>query len=207
MADTPTVPAPPTPKPTGDFVLDLKAFVEKAREAPNTVVRKISLQLLTNVVMRTPVGNPDLWAVNRIAVEYNNEVAEWNSNLRSNPQNVDSRGRLKRGKKLNDGMDLVVPEGYVGGRLRANWFVSIGTDNRARTNSIDRDGSATINRGLSAIMSSDTTKGVFIKNNLPYAVPVEYGHSAMQAPQGMVRVTIAEIQTYVKKAVREVANQ
>jgi hypothetical protein len=41
--------------------------------------------------------------------------------LRNDPANLDKRGRLKRGKKLNDGMDVVAPLGYVGGAFRGNW--------------------------------------------------------------------------------------
>jgi hypothetical protein len=31
--------------------------------------------------------------------------------------------------------------------------------------------------------------------------PVEYGHSQMQSPQGMVRITVTEFQTFINKAV------
>jgi hypothetical protein len=38
-------------------------------------------------------------------------------------------------------------------------------------------------------------------NNLPYAVPLEYGHSK-QAPGGMVRITLARFQQIVDEAIR-----
>ncbi|WP_256203847.1 MULTISPECIES: hypothetical protein [unclassified Pseudomonas] len=38
-------------------------------------------------------------------------------------------------------------------------------------------------------------------NNLPYAIPLEYGHST-QAPAGMVRVTLANFQHIVDEAIR-----
>ncbi len=185
------------------FAAQLGQFIEKAKAAPNEVVRKISLQLLTGVVLRTPVGNPEVWKINRTASEYNKAVDEWNANLRLDPSNTDSRGRLKKGKKLNDGMDIIAPDGYVGGHLRANWFVSIGVDNRATTPAKDKSGDTSIGRGTAVIMSSDATKGVYIKNNLPYAMPVEYGHSQVQAPAGMVRVTMAEVQVFIQKAIAE----
>src|SRR5690606_17909707 len=137
------------------------------------------------------------------AFAYNSAVADWNATLRDNPDNLDSRGRLKRGRKLNDGMDVIVPDGYVGGRLRANWFVSVGVPNRATTSKIDRDGIETINRGFATIMSSDATKGVYMNNSLPYAIPVEYGHSS-QAPHGMVRLTVNEWNGVVEAAAKEV---
>lgn len=43
------------------FALDVSKFIEKAKIAPALVMRRISLDLLTKVVLRTPVGNPDLW--------------------------------------------------------------------------------------------------------------------------------------------------
>jgi len=43
------------------FALDLSRFAAKASAAPATVTRKVSLDLLAKVVLRTPVGNPDTW--------------------------------------------------------------------------------------------------------------------------------------------------
>lgn len=43
------------------FALSLAKFAEKAPEQARTVVRKVALETLTRVVMRTPVGNPTLW--------------------------------------------------------------------------------------------------------------------------------------------------
>ena len=41
----------------------------------------------------------------------------------------------------------------------------------------------------------------YIINNLPYAIPLEFGHST-QAPGGMVRVTVARFQQIVQEAIR-----
>lgn len=43
------------------FALDVSKFVAKATAAPTTVIRKVSLDMLAKVVLRTPVGNPDTW--------------------------------------------------------------------------------------------------------------------------------------------------
>lgn len=43
------------------FALSLAAFAEKAPEQARQVVRKVALETLTRVVLRTPVGNPSLW--------------------------------------------------------------------------------------------------------------------------------------------------
>ncbi len=145
------------------FALSLQAFAQKAPEQARTVIRKVSIDLLTATVLRTPVGNPDLW--------------------KSKP-----------------------PAGYVGGRLRANWNVSLVEPDTTTTNVTDDSGTATISAGSEVIGQADGTQDICITNSLPYALPIEYGHSGVQAPQGMVRVTVAEFQSYVNKAAAE-ANQ
>ncbi|NID14396.1 hypothetical protein [Luteibacter yeojuensis] len=185
------------------FALSLHAFAKKAPENARQVVRSVSISLLKSTVLRTPVGNPDVWAVNRSAAYYNAEVAAHNTALRDDPENLTKNGRLKPGRKLNDGMDIIAPEGYVGGRLRANWTVSIGEPTFVSIIDTDKSGSKTIANGEATIASSDGETDIFIVNTLPYAIPIEYGHSAKQAPEGMVRVTVAEFQAYVEKAVSE----
>jgi hypothetical protein len=182
------------------FALSLQAFAKKAPEMAKTVVRKVSIDLLTATVMRTPVGNPDLWAVNRSAANYNADVAAHNSALRADPANLTKAGRLKPGKKLHDGMDIVKPDGYVGGRLRANWTVSLGTPTYVSVVDRDQGGQATIANGSQVIASADGVEDIWIMNSLPYAIPVEYGHSGVQAPQGMVRVSVADFQAFVERA-------
>lgn len=43
------------------FALDIARFVAKAKNNADTVTRKVGIESLTRVVMRTPVGNPDKW--------------------------------------------------------------------------------------------------------------------------------------------------
>lgn len=43
------------------FALDVARFAEKAKAAPGIVQRKVGIELLRNVVLATPVGNPSLW--------------------------------------------------------------------------------------------------------------------------------------------------
>lgn len=92
------------------------------------------------------------------------------------------------------------PPGYVGGRLRANWTVALVSPDTTTTAAIDNDGGATISKGSQTILGGTGTEDIWIMNSLPYAIPVEYGHSGVQAPQGMVRVSVAEFQAFVEKA-------
>jgi hypothetical protein len=48
-------------------------------------------------------------------------VREHNAALRDDPANLTKSGRLKRGLRVNDSMDIKKPEGYVGGRFKNNW--------------------------------------------------------------------------------------
>ena len=72
------------------------------------------------------------------------------------------------------------------GRARANWMISEGSPQVATV----------LGTQAPATPSPMDFKGgsrIFITNSLPYIVPLEYGHSK-QAPAGMVRVTLAEVQ-------------
>lgn len=87
------------------------------------------------------------------------------------------------------------------GRARMNWALGIGTPNTQTTDSVDPGGSAAANLILSGLADYDYESGnpIFITNSLPYIVPLENGHST-QAPNGMVKITVAEFQNYVEGA-------
>lgn len=69
------------------------------------------------------------------------------------------------------------------GRARANWFMAEGAPRLDTTDSTTQVQPPALT-GKSVI---------FITNSLPYIVPLEHGHSR-QAPHGMVRRSIAEVQ-------------
>lgn len=183
------------------FTLDLTRFREKAMGNVEEVVRKVSIDLLAAVVDRSPVGNPELWAANAMAVEYNNEVLRYNAELRQDPENLTKAGRLKPGRKVNDSMPLATGRGYVGGRFRGNWQVSFNAPAQGETGVIDAQGNRTVAAGTAIIQTFTTNVGtIYLMNNVPYAQRLEYGWSS-QAPNGMVRITVAEFQAMVNRAV------
>lgn len=94
------------------------------------------------------------------------------------------------------------PPGYVGGRLRGNWFATIGSPSGRVTNDKDASGEATKERASGSIKDAPGTWW-WITNNVPYAIPVEYGHSQAQAPAGMVRITVENVKANFRKAVRD----
>lgn len=186
---------------SGSFALSLAEFAAQTSEAIDASVREIIIELGSSLIRMSPVGNPEIWAANVVATQYNQAVDEHNAALRNDPANLTKGGRLKRGRKLNDGMDVKAPEGYVGGRFRANWHLSIGVVENVTFDDVDPSGAETIAALVAAI--SDFTAGqmVYLINNLSYAIPLEFGHST-QAPSGMVRVTVARFQQIVQEAIR-----
>lgn len=185
------------------FELDLRAFIEKAKGNADQVVKKVGIDILTSVINRSPVGNPSLWKVNATAKEYNEAVMSYNAELRTNPENLTKNGRLRRGLKVSDSIDYVMPAGYVGGRFRGNWQVSFGVPAAGETGRIDPESDTTLNAGSTVIAAYNSSiNSIWITNNVPYSVPLEYGHSS-QAPLGMVRVTMADAQKYIRDAVQE----
>jgi hypothetical protein len=93
------------------------------------------------------------------------------------------------------------PPGYVGGQFRGNWFVQE-VNAPVTTPEVDKDGGNTIAAGAIEIAHFHVGGKLYILNHLPYAQALEYGHSG-QAPQGMVRITVEELETYLKEAAAE----
>ncbi|MNJ22171.1 hypothetical protein D3C81_793880 [compost metagenome] len=186
---------------SGSFAMSLAEFAQQATEAIEASVREIIIEVGSSLIRMSPVGNPEIWAQNAVAAQYNQAVDEHNTALRSDPANLTKAGRLKRGRKLNDGMNIVAPEGYVGGRFRANWHLSIGVVENVTFDEVDPDGTETVAALVAAMSDFTVGQMAYLINNLPYAIPLEFGHSN-QAPNGMVRVTIARFQQIVEQAIR-----
>ena len=88
------------------------------------------------------------------------------------------------------------------GRLRGNWFATVGAPSSQSTDETDKPGRQTINRAKPAIQGAPG-KQFWLTNNLPYAVPIEFGHSAIKAPAGMVRITAANVAANMREAARQ----
>lgn len=138
------------------FAVVIGRLAEKIKGDLDLVTRKAGFELFYKIVLRSPVGNPSLWA--------------------SKP-----------------------PKGYVGGQFRANWNLSIGqADTTTRKTTRQQ-------RGFQQAQKILTTSGkvagkiVWFSNGLPYAQELEQGHST-QAPNGMVRVSVAEFDRFMKRA-------
>ena len=88
------------------------------------------------------------------------------------------------------------------GRFRANWVASILAPSNNTTESTDPSGQNAMAAASKQILNAKLGQAIWISNNLPYAQRLEHGHS-QQAPAGMVRVTVAEWQGYLKRVARQ----
>lgn len=77
------------------------------------------------------------------------------------------------------------------GRFRGNWQIDIASPALQMLERFDPAGQSTIMEEASKLIAFKIGTTIHIRNNVPYSVRLEYGHSS-QAPNGMVRVTIAE---------------
>lgn len=155
----------------GTFALQIKEFAEKASNGFDKVIKTTLLDLSRRVIMRTPVGNPDLWLWKNADGVYVDYIA-WKG----------------------------YPEGYVGGQARANWQSSVGNPAAGVVESVDAKGSATLKK----INVSEAPGSVWwLTNNLPYIQRLEYDGWSTQAPEGMVRVTLTELDESIRQAIAD----
>ncbi len=186
------------------FIADITAFVNKAKANQDAVVRAVGIRILNQLVMMSPVGNPELWEINQTAASYNRAVYEHNEAQRTDPANLTKTGRLKKKARVVDRMDIKVPPGYTGGRFRGNWQVSFDAPTIEENGRIDKTGDLTKAAGNYTLsLFKVGMSSIYFCNNVPYAYPLEMGHST-QAPGGMVRITAAEFQRFFDEAIREV---
>ncbi|EPS0554862.1 hypothetical protein [Enterobacter roggenkampii] len=186
------------------FTAAITTFVDKAKANQEAVVRAVGIRILNQLVMMSPVGNPELWGINQTAASYNQAVYDHNEAQKSDPANLTKTGRLKKKARLVDGMDIKAPPGYTGGRFRGNWQISFDTPTTDETGRIDKTGDLTKAAGNYTLsLFKVGMKAIYFCNNVPYAYRMEMGHSS-QAPGGMVRITAAEFQRFFEEAVREV---
>lgn len=171
------------------------------------MVRRTGIKILAQLVEMSPIGQPEKWEVNQTAVAYNAAVRDHNAALRVDPANLTKSGRLKRGLRVNDSMDIKKPEGYVGGRFKNNWYVGFDSQPTETNDIPDASGQGSNSRGLAVleVFRVGQVNSIYFTNNMPYAVALESGHSG-QAPGGMVGITALDAAQLFREAMSEVRN-
>lgn len=85
------------------------------------------------------------------------------------------------------------------GRAAASWNM---TDNAPDYSSKPEAEEPNMYQGAEAASQSakfaDPFGATHIANGLPYIVPLEFGHSSKQAPNGMVRIALAELEAHLQ---------
>jgi hypothetical protein len=205
----------------GSFAENIRQFAEQAQAGLDATFREIVIEIGSSVIRMSPVGNPEIWAANvahratnnRAADDYDFKVAVRNTLINLDENNFTKAGKLKRGVKYAKPLTkterdqnfnvngLVAGKDYVGGRFRGNWQFSIGTPAEGELDQVDPAGGVTLAKLRLQVEQLTIGQTAYIVNNLPYAVPLEYGHSK-QAPGGMVRITLARFQQIVDEAIR-----
>lgn len=206
---------------SGDFAAQITAFAAQATEAIDSSCREIIIEIGSSVIRMSPVGNPDVWAANmafrdantRAADDHDFKVSLRNTAINLTESNFTKSGKLKRGVKYAKPLTktervqnfnvngLVAGQDYVGGRFRGNWMFGIGAPDGTTTEEVDPTGSKSTARIVNGVLEFHAGDVAYITNSLPYAIPLEFGHST-QAPGGMVRITVARFQQIVEAAIR-----
>lgn len=97
-----------------------------------------------------------------------------------------------------------VPAGYVGGRARGSWQYQKGAPLEEETGRIDKTGAGSIGRLTAGVMTGNPATEHYYTSTVPYMRKLEYEGWSGQAPDGMVRLSIAEFQRFVDKACGEI---
>ncbi|CAH0232004.1 MULTISPECIES: hypothetical protein [Pseudomonas] len=168
----------------------LTEFADQAGEDITQMARAIGIAMLTEVVNRSPVGNPDLWEANKALRSKNTALADaYDANV--DARNASNTGRKKfkkltqRERKENFYVDAkAAGKGYIGGTFRGSHMVSIGAPDLTVVENVDPSGRETINKGAMLIRASGQFPVIYIQTNSPYGEMLELGHST-QAPGGV----------------------
>ena len=148
------------------FSLDLSGAIANIKKGAAKTVRGTTLGIVGRIILRTPVGNPDIWLY-------------FDKSKGAYVDYISARG---------------IPRGYVGGSLRGAWQATLNSPLVGPLQQhIDANGSKTIAKANKVIKDMKIGDTFRLTNALPYARRVEFGWSS-QAPQGMVRLSVAETQ-------------
>lgn len=134
-----------------------EAYKKKVLKALETVVKRTALSVDRNLVLKTPVGNPDLW---------------------QNPN--------------------AAPDGYTGGRARANWIASLNAPKIVERDATTRQSNDEAESIMNSFNLGDT---IYLANNVPYIRRLNEGWSK-QAPTGFIDDIVAEGRREAKQIAR-----
>lgn len=165
-----------------EFSRALLKFTVDSDDAASLIVRGVGQWALAEVTQRSPVGQPELWQSTK-----------------------DAKYLGVYGTKAET--FKFAREGYVGGRFKGNWQVTVAAPAEGEVAGVDPTGAATLAAGNTVLASAPAEAREFwITNNLPYSERLEAGWST-QAPIGMVAATMADAGAAFEQTATEVLSE
>lgn len=133
---------------------------------------------------------------------------EWMIDIRSWARDAETRMvDVIRAIELSVSVKVIMKSPVDTGRFRGNWYPSVGSPSATMSlEGFDKGGGTTIQRTRDFINGQTPFHAFYLTNNLPYAWPLEEGWS-QQAPQGMVRTTIAEFNSVVRQETQRIRSR
>jgi hypothetical protein len=87
------------------------------------------------------------------------------------------------------------------GVFKGNWQCGIGSMNSANTDAANSDALGRTSAVLDGWKAGQT---IWLTNSMPYARRLEYDAWSKQAPAGMVRLSVQNLEAYMKKAAESI---
>lgn len=109
--------------------------------------------------------------------------------------------KIARGSFIASAQSVIFKSPVDKGIFKNNWFTDVNGVSYKTTSKADKGATSRINEAIGISATVNIGDQISIANNLPYAVPLEYG-SSEQAPNGMVRLTAAQWPQTVDKVTR-----
>jgi hypothetical protein len=92
----------------------------------------------------------------------------------------------------------------LSGHLKGNWQPSIGAPETDEVPRASKDGAYVKRLALDVLNRLTGDETFYFSNNAPYVLRIEYeGHSSVKAPDGMARISLAEVGQLINQAVRD----
>lgn len=135
-------------------------------------------------------------------------MAQWEADMRRIRNLTEKKmNKVYRIATMETAKDIIMDTPVDTGRLRGNWQAGRGSKNSGQLSVFDKSGGLSVSRITSVFTKLKSGDVAYFFNNLPYAYPIEFGHSTRKAPQGMVRKNVVNWGSRVERIARVVKNE
>ena len=95
------------------------------------------------------------------------------------------------------------PKNYKAGHFVKNWQATIGSPATTELSGQDKGKRRTKRAVKNVAKKWNGETSFYLRNNTPYATALENGHSQIQAPRGMVRITATKYRAILNQSMAE----